>query len=76
MRLLHNPSINDVIVDYDKYGSDPETHTLKAGNVEEFDDHIADLIEDKLANRMLWDNYPKDRNRDKYLREIRKLIRV
>ncbi|HEC63857.1 MAG TPA: hypothetical protein ENI23_01030 [bacterium] len=75
-RLLHNPSHNDITVDCDKHGENPETHTLKAGQIEEFDDYIADLIVDKLSNRMLWENYPKDRNRDKKLKELKELIEV
>ena len=74
-RLLHNPSTNDVTVDCDKHGENPETHTLKAGEVEEFDDYIADLIVDKLSNRMLWDEpIGRGSNRDSKLQELKDLI--
>ena len=75
-RYLYNPTTEDIKVDSDKYGENPETHTLHAGGIEEFEDHIADLIAEKLANKILWDNLPGDRNRDKRLKEIYAIIEV
>jgi hypothetical protein len=76
MRYVFNPSSEDITVEHDKLGDNYKSFTLKAGAIEEFEDHIADLFVSKLSNRMLWENYPKDRNRDKRLQELREMIEV
>ncbi len=75
-RYLYNPTTEDITIDSDKHGENPETHTLHAGEIEEFEDHIADLIAEKLANKMLWDNLPGDGNKDKRLKEIHDIIEI
>ncbi len=76
MRKLYNPLPEDITIDFDKLGDNPETHTLEGGQVQEFPDHIADLMEDALANKILWRTYPANHNREQRLKEILKEIRA
>ena len=74
MRYLFNPSTEPITVDIDKKGDNPESFTLEAGAIEEFEDYVADILRDALVDKMLWANYPADRNRDKRVRELTELI--
>lgn len=76
MRLIFNPTLDDVTVDSDKFGDHPETHTLKAGQMQRFEDHIAELIKEKLVNRMLWKDYPANHNRDARIKELNEQVEI
>ena len=76
LRTLYNPSLEDVSIDSDKYGPNPEHYTLKAGEVAQFTSYIADLIIEKLATRMLWASLPGNKNKEKRLKELYDLIEV
>lgn len=75
-KTLYNPSLEDCEVFFDKLGPNPETHILKAGEVKEFSTYIADLLEEKLATRMLWQNLPANKNKEKRYKELLSIIRV
>jgi len=75
-RSLFNPTLKDIETDFDKMGEHPQHFILEAGEIEEFPDHIAALLEKKLATRMLWENLPANRNKEKRYNELLKLIRV
>ena len=51
-RSIYNPSLEDIFTDYDKNGEHPEYHILKAGDIKEFPHHIADLLEEKLIEKI------------------------
>lgn len=76
MRYIFNPSIKPITIDVDKFGDNPEKHTLEAGGIEEFEDYVADILVDALADRMLWANPPSDKNREKRLKELKETIEV
>lgn len=75
-KTLYNPTLEDCTVDFDKLGPNPEVHTLKAGEVKVFPYHIGELLEEKLANRMLWVSIPANKNREKRYKELLEIIRV
>jgi len=75
-RSLYNPSLEDINTYIDQYGENPQYHTLKAGEIKEFEDHVADLLESKLIERMLWQSPPANSNYEKRREELRKVIRV
>lgn len=74
-RQLYNPTTEDIMTDVDKFGQHPQTFTLKAGDVAEFPEHVASLIETKLIDKLYWAAPPKS-GREKKIKEIQKLIRV
>ena len=74
-RQLYNPTTEDITTDVDKFGTHPEIYTLKAGDVAEFPEHVASLIETKLIDKIYW-QHPVKRGKDTKLEEIKKLIRV
>ncbi|KKN14467.1 hypothetical protein LCGC14_0995890 [marine sediment metagenome] len=76
MKYIFNPMTESITVDIDKLGDNPQQFTLEAGAIEEFKDGIADIIRDAIADKMLWANYPSDKNRDKRMKELHKLIEV
>jgi len=76
MRTLYNPSLEDISTDVDKYGEKPQYFTLKAGNIAEFEDFVADLLKEKLVERMLWENPPNNKNYEKRRIELREIIEV
>lgn len=76
MRYLFNPSTESITIDVDKHGDNPEKFTLEAGSIEEFEDYVADILRDALVDRMLWANYPADKNRDKRVKELIEMIEV
>lgn len=75
-RLLYNPTLEDCVLDFNKLGDKPEVYILEAGTIKEFPDHIATLMEEKLAERMYWRNIPGNRNREKRMKELLGIIRV
>lgn len=75
-KSIYNPTLDDIFTDYDKNGEHPEHYILKAGEIEEFPSHIADLLEEKLVEKLLWLSMPANKNKDKRREELRKLIRV
>lgn len=75
-RSLYNPSLDDVEVDLDKLGPNPEHYVLKAGDIQEFPSYVADMLEEKLATFMLWQNLPSNKNKEKRYKELLKIIRV
>ena len=75
-RVIYNPMLDDVTIDVDKCGDNPQTFTLKAGEDKEYPLHIASIFEDKLVDKILWSNPPADKNYAKRREEILKLIRV
>ena len=75
-KSIYNPTLEDVESDFDKYGTNPQHYILKAGAIAEFPDHIADLLKEKLATRMLWQNMPANKNKEKRLAELYKIIEV
>ena len=75
-KTLYNPTLEDVETYVDKLGPNPEHYTLKAGDIQEFPDHVADLLKEKLANKMLWDSPPANKNKEKRLKELYALIEV
>ena len=75
-RSLYNPSLEDVETDVDKNGPNPEHYVLKAGAIKEFPNHVADLLEDKLVEKMLWKNPPGNKNNEKKREELRRIINV
>lgn len=75
-RSVYNPSIEDIETDIDKFGSNPQHFILKAGEIQEFPSYAADILEEKLATRMLWQSLPANHNRDKRMKELLSIIRV
>jgi len=75
-RSIYNPTLKDIETWADKNGDHPEHHILKAGEIKEFEPHIADLLEEKLIDRMLWENLPSNKNKEKRKDELRVIIRV
>lgn len=75
-RSLYNPTLDDITVEFDKLGENPETYTLKAGDYAEFPHYIADILEEKLVEKMLWENPPSNKNYNKRREELRGIIRV
>ena len=75
-RQIYNPDEEDITTDFDKLGDNPQTFTLKAGEIKEFPEHIAVLLEEKLATRMLWKSLPANHNKEKRYNELLDLIRV
>lgn len=76
MKYIFNPSIKPITIDVDKLGDNPQQHTLEAGAIEEFEDGVARIMIKALVNRMLWTNYPSDRNREKRVKELIKIIEI
>ena len=76
MKSLYNPTLDDCETWVDKFGPHPEHHVLKAGEIKEFPDYVADLLKEKLATKMLWANLPANKNKEKRLKELYKLIEV
>jgi len=74
-KTLYNPTLDDVTTDVDKYGENPERYTLKAGDIQEFPDYVAELLKDKLLNILYWNDLPKQ-GRAKRLKEVQDLIEV
>ena len=75
-KSLYNPTIDDIETDIYKYGDNPEHFILKAGEIQRFPAYAADIIKEKLATRMLWEALPANRNNEKRLEELYKLIEV
>jgi len=76
MKYLFNPTTEPITIDVDKLGDNPKKYTLEAGAIEEFEDGVADILRDALVDKMLWENYPKDHNRDKRVKELLEMIEV
>jgi len=75
-RSIYNPTLKDIDTWADKNGDNPEHHILKAGEIKEFTSYIADLLEEKLIDRMLWTSLPANKNKEKRKAELRAIIRV
>lgn len=75
-RTIYNPTLEDIDTYSDKNGPNPEHHILKAGEYKEFPNHIADLLEEKLVEKMLWANIPANKNKEKRREELRRLIKI
>lgn len=75
-RSLYNPTLKDIETDFDLNGDNPQHFVLKAGEIKEYPTYIADLLEDKLVERMLWENVPSNKNLNKRRSELREIIRV
>jgi hypothetical protein len=76
MRSLYNPLLEDFSVEFDKYGDNPRTLTIKAGDVKKFKNWEARHLETHLVERMLNENPPENKNRDAKREELLKIIRV
>jgi hypothetical protein len=75
-RYILNPLSDDVTIDVDKMGKNPQTFTLKAGQIEQFEDHVCLIFEDKIVSRMLWKTMPASHNREERTKEILDIVRV
>ncbi len=75
-RYINNPLTDDVTVDMDRKGDNPQSFTLKAGDIQEFDDFVCELFEDKIVDNLLWRTMPANRNREARIKEILEMIRT
>ena len=75
-RYIQNPTLEDVETWVDKNGPNPKYYKLKAGEVKKFKNFVADLLVTKLANRMLFSNYPSDKNRYRRIKELKAIIEM
>lgn len=75
-RRLYNPSLEDISVDVDLLGSNPRHYTLKKHDFDIFPDHVATMIEEKLAERMYWKEPAPNKNREKRMKELLGIIRA
>ena len=73
---LYNPLLENLEIDVDKLGSNPEHFTFKMGDIALFPDYAVPIIEDALIEKLLNKNPPKNHNRKKQREELLKIIRV
>ena len=73
---IYNPTLEDISTDIDKFGDNPKQFTLKAGDVKSFPKYVADILGEKLIEKMYWANVPSNRDSEGRRKELRKVIFV
>lgn len=76
MKTLYNPLLEDFSVEFDKYGKDHKTITIKAGDVKQFEDWEADHLKKHLVDKLLDMNPPENKNRDAKRDELETIVEV
>jgi len=75
-KVIYNPLLEDFSVDVDKYGPNPRTLTIKAGDVKKFKNWEADHLKKHLVNRLLNDNPPANKNMEAQRIKFEKIVEV